>query len=77
MKIHKLRELSLKELNEKLDEKAEELSNIKFQNALHQLDNKAKIRTVRREYATLKTLITEHNRGIRLLKEEKATEELT
>ncbi|MBC8466003.1 50S ribosomal protein L29 [bacterium] len=76
MKIREIRELSAKELAEKLDEKAEELANIKFQHALHQLDNKAKVRITRRDYAKMKTILAEHEKGIRRLDKTEVLEEI-
>lgn len=69
MKINEIRELSLSELKEKLEEKAEEVANMKFQHALHQLDNAVKVRIVRRELARMKTILHEHETGTRLLKD--------
>ncbi len=67
MKMHEIRELSYQELQDKVAEKAEELANLKFQLALHQLDNTAKVRIARREYSRMKTILREHELGIRKL----------
>jgi large subunit ribosomal protein L29 len=50
-------ELSVEELNEKLIEKAEELGNLKLQQATKQITNPLRIRFVRRDIARLKTFI--------------------
>ena len=77
MRINEIRELSPNELETKLGEKAEEVANIKFQLALHQQDNTAKIRIARRELAKMKTIMNEHTMGIRTLEgESKAEKEL-
>ena len=77
MRINELRELSPIELETKLGEMAEEVANIKFQLALHQQDNTAKIRLARSELAKMKTIMNEHTMGIRTLKgESKAEKEL-
>ena len=67
MKSREVRELSPAELRDKVAEKSEELANLKFQLALHQLDNTAKVRIVRRELARLRTILHEHEKGIRTL----------
>ena len=77
MRINEIRELNPNELETKLGEKSEEVANIKFQLALHQQDNTAKIRIARRELAKMKTIMNEHVMGIRKLKgEAKAEREL-
>ena len=60
MKKSEIRELSAQELEDKVAEKAEEVANLKFQHALHQLDNTATVRTARRELARLKTILKEN-----------------
>ena len=67
MKVREIRELSPRELADMVVEKAEELTNLKFQLALHQLDNTAKVRIARRELARLQTIQKEHQLGIRKL----------
>jgi len=69
MRIHEIRELSPEELAEKFSEKEEEVANLRFQHALHQLDNTDKVRIVRRELARMKTIMQEHKKGIRQLKD--------
>ncbi len=60
MKINELRELPLDELEEKLNEVLDELSNLKIQKATHQITNPSRIRMVKKEIARCRTLITEH-----------------
>ena len=69
MKTFEIRDLDPKELAAKVDEKTEETFNLKFQHALHQLDNTAKVRLARRELARMKTILVEHEKGFRKLKE--------
>lgn len=69
MKTFEIRDLDPKELAAKVDEKTEETFNLKFQLALHQLDNTAKVRLARRELARMKTILVEHEKGFRKLKE--------
>ena len=59
MTINEIRELSLKELEVKVNELKQELFNLKFQKTLGQLQNTAKIRDVKRTIARLKTVVTE------------------
>lgn len=59
MKIEEFRKLGLVDLQKKLDESRKELFNLRFQHAVGQLDNKARLRSKRREIARLLTLITE------------------
>ena len=59
MTIKEIRELSLEELEVKVNELKQELFNLKFQKTLGQLQNTAKIRDVKRTIARLKTVVTE------------------
>ena len=65
MKIEEIRQLPLEELKIKLQDAEEELGNLKFQLALHQLDNPLRVRILRRDIAKLKTIIKEYDLGIR------------
>jgi len=77
LRLNEIRELSPAELTIKLEEKAEEMANIRFQLALHQQDNTATIRIARRELARMKTVMNEHLKGIRVLKgESKAAKDI-
>lgn len=59
MTINEIRELSLEELEVKVNELKQESFNLKFQKTLGQLQNTAKIRDVKRTIARLKTVVTE------------------
>ncbi len=59
-----LRALSADDLDEKLKEAKEELFNLRFQNATGQLDNSARLKTVRREIARIYTVVRERELGI-------------
>jgi large subunit ribosomal protein L29 len=59
MKPADLRDLPYEELEEKLTSAKEELFNLRFQMATNQLDNTARIRTVRREAARIATVMRE------------------
>jgi large subunit ribosomal protein L29 len=62
MKAAELRDLSGKELREKLRELQEELFNLRFQLATGQIENVGRIRAVRRDIARLKTI--QHQREL-------------
>lgn len=64
MKIKEIRELSAADLSAKIHDTTEELANIKFQHSLHQLENSAKVRKVRRDLARMLTLKKELDLGI-------------
>ncbi len=54
-----LRQLSRDELLKKEMDLRQELFNLRFQNATHQLENVMRIRQVRREIARVKTILNE------------------
>lgn len=60
MKVRELRELSVGELNTKLNDLKAELFNLRFQHATGQLENNSRIKLVRRDIARVKTLIHEN-----------------
>ena len=63
MKINKfvedLKAKSAAELNEELVAAKKELFNLRFQNATNQLENKSRIKEVRKNIARIQTVITE------------------
>ena len=59
MKASEIRELTLEELRQREEDSAEELFNLKFQLATAQLENKMRVRQVRRDLARIKTIIRE------------------
>ena len=59
MKVTELRELSTAELTEKLTESKKELFNLRFQNAINQLDNPKRIGDVKKTIARINTIIHE------------------
>jgi large subunit ribosomal protein L29 len=59
MKASEIRELTLEELKQREEDIAEELFNLKFQLATAQLENKMRIRQVRRDLARIKTIMRE------------------
>jgi len=65
VKVSELRDLTDQELLQKLDAKKKEFMNLRFQLAIHQLDNTNKFKSVKRDIARVKTLLTERELGIR------------
>ena len=57
MKPAEIRELSAEDLQAKLKEAREELFNLRFQMATSQLDNTARVKTVKRDIARVQTEI--------------------
>ena len=62
-KAHDLRDLPLEELESLVQEKAEELMNLKIQLRTHQLDNALQVREMRREVAIINTVMTEKKKA--------------
>jgi len=65
MKPSELRAMTDQELRAKEREVAHELFLLRFRHAAGQLDNAARLRTLRRELARIKTIIRERELGIR------------
>ena len=59
-----LRSLDGADLAEKLKDAKAELFNLRFQNATGQLDNTARLRTVRKDIARIYTVLRERELGI-------------
>ncbi|WP_067142335.1 50S ribosomal protein L29 [Oceanivirga salmonicida] len=59
MTAKEVKELSVEQLETKEKELKLELFNLKLQKTLGQLQNTAKIKTVRRDIARIKTILTE------------------
>jgi len=67
MKQTQLREMNELELKTKLDESLEALQNLKFQQALQQLEDGTMISKTKKEIAQIKTVLNEYNLGIRTM----------
>ncbi|MBA2848527.1 50S ribosomal protein L29 [Thermosulfuriphilus ammonigenes] len=65
MKAEDLRGMSEQELREKEQELREELFNLRFQKATHQLENPMRIREIKRDIARIKTILRERELGLR------------
>ena len=59
MNAKEIRQNTLPELQKKLAELKEELFNLRFQHAIHQLDNPQKIVETKRNIAKILTVLTE------------------
>ncbi len=59
MKANKLRDLTTPELEHELSELKTELFKLRFQLATNQLDNPMKVKSVRKDIARVKTIMTE------------------
>ncbi len=59
MKANELRKSSTDELKNKLKELKAELFNLRFQNAVNQLENPMRIRIVKKDIARIMTIIRE------------------
>ena len=71
MKTAQLREMNEMELKIKLNENMEALQNLKFQQALQQLENGSTISKTRKEIAQIKTVLNEYKLGLRVAQGEK------
>jgi large subunit ribosomal protein L29 len=65
IKASDIKQFDQKEIQQRLVEAEEELANLGFQLASHQLDNTAKVKIARRDVARLKTVLREIELGIR------------
>ena len=57
MKASEIREMSVDELNEKLTSLKEELFNLRFQLAVNQLENTARLKAGKKDIARIKTTL--------------------
>ena len=60
MKASEIREMSVEEMNEKLAGLKEELFALRFQLAVNQLDNTARLKAVKKDIARIKTVLREN-----------------
>ena len=59
MKAHEVRSLSIEEVQERIREEEEQLSELRFRHAIAQLENPMLLREKRRFLARLKTILKE------------------
>jgi large subunit ribosomal protein L29 len=62
-KAHDLRDMAVEDLESMATERAEELMNQRMRLKLRQLDNPLAVRNIRRELATIKTVLNEKRRA--------------
>ena len=60
MKASEIRDMSVEEMNEKLAGLKEELFALRFQLAVNQLDNTARLKAVKKDIARIKTVLLEN-----------------
>ena len=60
MKAKEIRELTAKELTEKLSDLKAELFNLRFQHAINQLENPVRLSAVKKDIARVKTLLRQN-----------------
>lgn len=65
MKTNELRQKSIAELQQELQELKNELFKLRFQHATNQLDNPMKLKSVKKDIARVKTVIREMELGIK------------
>ncbi len=59
MKMSELREMTNEELNQQLETFREEMFNLRFQQSTNRLENPMRLKSVRKDIARIKTLLTE------------------
>jgi large subunit ribosomal protein L29 len=63
MRAEEIRELTADELKTRVAELEEERFRLRFRSATEQLENPLRLRTIRKDIARLKTVLTERERG--------------
>ncbi|NQV37755.1 MAG: 50S ribosomal protein L29 [Candidatus Marinimicrobia bacterium] len=66
MKSTVLKEMSVNEMEIKLQDNIDALRNLRFQKALQQLEDPLKITKLKKEIAQIKTVLREYELGIRV-----------
>lgn len=64
MKTEELRQRTVDELEQTLDDHLDELANLRIQKATHQLVNPSRLKIVKKNIARIKTLLREYELGI-------------
>jgi large subunit ribosomal protein L29 len=65
VKISKVRDLSVQELNDRIAELKSELFNLRFQQATGQLQNPIRLNQCKKDIARVKTIIRERELGLK------------
>jgi large subunit ribosomal protein L29 len=63
MRAEEIRELSVDEIKSRVAELEEERFRLRFRSATETLENPLRLRTIRKDIARLKTVLTEKQRG--------------
>jgi large subunit ribosomal protein L29 len=63
MRAEEIRELAPDEIKKRVAELEEERFRLRFRSATEQLENPLRLRTIRKDIARLKTVLTERERG--------------
>ena len=63
MRAEEIRELNPDEIKRRVAELEEERFRLRFRSATEQLENPLRLRTIRKDIARLKTVLTERERG--------------
>ena len=63
--LKEIRKLSIDKLNDRLEDCYESMTNMRFQKVLGDLEYPQKIKTIKKEIAQIKTILKEHDLGIR------------
>ena len=63
MRAEEIRELSVDEIKARVAELEEERFRLRFRSATEQLENPLRLRTIRKDIARLKTVLTERERA--------------
>ena len=63
IRAEEIRELSVDEIKARVAELEEERFRLRFRSATEQLENPLRLRTIRKDIARLKTVLTERERG--------------
>jgi len=67
VKSELIRDLAKEEIEQRLLDAQEELFNLRLRKRAQKLDNPLRLRLVKRDIARLKTILHEHEKGIRAL----------
>ncbi len=67
LKAEKIRDMTEDEIENRIREVHEEIFNLRFRNAMRQLQNPVLIRERKRDIARMRTILTEHRKGVRKL----------
>jgi large subunit ribosomal protein L29 len=65
MKMQEVKDMTKDEVEIRLQDTLDELYNLRFQHAMHQLDNPIRLRQVKKDIARLRTVLHEYELGIR------------